>query len=188
MRRLLDVTRGKSAVSKVTTTTVSGTNIQVTDTAGGTALAWYSEPLQPVTISGTITVNLHGLVSASTVNAGFGILIERAKSDGSASSTIVADTTVPSTITALATTDSVKTGTYTPTQTAIKVGERIKITVKIRNVGTMTAGTATLSIGAATGGGAGDSFITFTENILAYGDVVSSAWAGASQGGISGWW
>lgn len=187
-RRLLDDVRGLAVVSKVTTTTLSGTNIQVTDGAGGTALAWYSDPLQPVTIAGTITVNLHGLESATTVNAGFGIVLERTKSDGNASSTIIAETTVPAVITELGATDTLITGTFTPTLTALKAGERIKLTVKIRNVGTMAAGTATLSIGAPTGGGAGDSFITFTETVRAYGDVASSAWTGAAQGGIAGWW
>lgn len=187
-RKLLDDVRGKSTASKVTTTTVSGTNIQVTDAAAGIGIAWYSEFLQSVTITGTITINLRGLVSLSTVNAGFGFLLERTRPDGTVNATIVAETTVPAVITALSTTDSAKTGTYTPTSTPIRTGERLKLTVKIRNVGTMAAGTATLSINASTGGGAGDSFITFTETISAYGDVTSSAWSGASQGGISGWW
>jgi hypothetical protein len=187
-KKLLDDVRGKSAVSKVTTATVSGTNIPVTDTAGGMTLAWYSEPLQPVTISGTITVNLRGFESATTVNAGFGILLERTRADGLVLGTIIADTTVPGAITELSTSDAAVVGTYTPTSIAMGLGDRLKLTVKIRNVVTMAAGTVTLSIAGPTGGAAGDSFITFTETIRAYSDVMSSAWSGASQGGISGWW
>lgn len=188
-KKVLDVVRGKSVFSKVTTTTVSGTNIQVTDNVGGAAITWYTEPLQPITISGTVTVNLHGTVSIATVNAGFGMLLERTRADGVVLSTIIADTVIPSAgITALGTADTLVTGTFTPTSTAMKIGDRLKLTMKIRNAGTMAAGTATLSFNASSGGSTGDSFLTFTENIFGYGDVISSAWAGASQGGIAGWW
>lgn len=188
-RKLLDDVRGKSAVSRITTTTAGGTNIQVTDNVGGVALTWFSEPLLPVTISGTVTINLHGFESVATVNAGFGFMLERARADGNVLGTIITDTVIPSAgITELGISDTLITGTYTPTSTAIKIGDRFKLTVKIRNVGTMAAGTATLSFGAASGGSTGDSFLTFTEDIKAYGDVSSSAWAGASQGGIAGWW
>lgn len=187
-KKLLDDVRGKSVVSRVTTTTNGGTNIQVTDNAGGQPLSWYSEPLQAVTIAGTMTVNLRGTENVATTNAGFGIVIERVRVDGNVLSTILPETTVPSVITELSTSDTAVVGTYTPTSTPINLGDRIRVTVKIRNVGTMASGTATLSFGAASGGGAGDSFITFTEDIRAFGDTTSSSWAGAAQGGIAGWW
>src|SRR6266542_5853573 len=98
--------RGVASVTKVTTTTAGGTDIQATDGAGGAALAWYTPPLDAVTISGTVTVNLRGLESANAVNAGRGILIQRCDNAGAVISDIVANTTVPTSITEFTTTDA----------------------------------------------------------------------------------
>ena len=46
------------------------------------------------------------------------------------------------------------------------IGERIKITLSIRNVGTMAAGTATISYNGQASATTGDTYVTFTENIL----------------------
>jgi len=159
--------RGRASTTAITTTTASGTNIPVTTSAGGQALTWFSEPVTAaVTISGTVTVNVRGLESATTVNAGAGILIERVNSAGVVQSTIVAVTGIPATITEFGTTDAAKTGTYTPTSTAMAIGERIKVTLSIRNVGTMAAGTATISYEGAASAAAGDTYVTFTETIF----------------------
>lgn len=160
--------RGRASTTAVTTTTAGGTNITVTQTAGGTALSWFSEPVTAaVTISGTVTVNVRGLEAANTVNAGAGILIERTNSAGTVQSTIVADSTVPATITEWGTTDSARTGTYTPTSTSMAVGERIKVTLKVRNVGTMAASTSgvTNSYDGPAAAAAGDTYVTFTEDV-----------------------
>ena len=160
--------RGGASTTAITTTTASGTNIPVTTSAGGQALTWFSEPMTAaVTISGSITVNIRGLESATTVNSGRGILIERTNTAGTVQSTIVAVTGVPSTITEFTTTDAANgAATYTPTSTAMAIGERIKITLSIRNVGTMAAGTATISYNGQASATTGDTYVTFTENIL----------------------
>lgn len=159
--------RGRASTTAITTTTASGTNIPVTTAAGGQALTWFSEPVTAaVTISGTVTVNVRGLESAATVNAGAGILIERTDATGTVLSSIVAVTGIPATITEFGTTDAAKTGTYTATSTAMAVGERIKVTLSIRNVGTMAAGTATISYNGPAAAAAGDTYVTFTQDIL----------------------
>lgn len=158
--------RGRASTTAVTTTTAGGTNIPVTTSAGGQALTWFSEPVtEAITISGTVTVNVRGLESANTVNAGAGILIERTNNAGTVQSTIVAVTGIPATITEFGTTDAAKTGTYTATSTAMAVGERIKVTLSIRNVGTMAAGTATVSYNGAASAAAGDTYVTFTQDV-----------------------
>lgn len=166
-QRGLSQRRGRASATVITTTTAGGTNITVTATAGGQALSWFSEPItEAITISGTVTVNIRGLESANTVNAGRGILIERCNNAGTVQSTIVADSTVPSTITEFTTTDAANgAATYTPTSTAMAVGERIKVTLKIRNVGTMGAGTATISHDGPTSAAAGDTWVRFNEDI-----------------------
>jgi len=167
-QRALSQRRGRASSTVITTTTASGTNIQVTATAGGQALTWFSEPLtQGITISGTVTVNIRGLENATATNAGRGILIERTNNAGTVQSSIVADTSVPTTITEFTTTDAANgAATYAPTSTAMVAGDRIKVTLKIRNVGTMAAGTATISHDGAAVNAAGDTYVRFTENIF----------------------
>jgi len=128
----------------------------------------HSEPITAaITISGTVTVNIRGLESANTVNAGRGILIERTNNAGVVQSTIVAVTGVPATITEFTTADAANgAATYTPTSTAMAVGERIRVTLSIRNVGTMGAGTATISHDGPATAVAGDTWVRFNENIL----------------------
>lgn len=167
-QRRLSQKRGRASATFVTSTAAGGTNIICTAIAGSTQLFWFSEPItSAITISGTITVNIRGLESANTVNAGRGILIERTNTAGTVLSTILADATVPATITEYTTTDAANgAATYTPTSTAMAVGERIKVTLKIRNVGTMNAGTVTNSHDGPAAGAAGDTWVRFTENIL----------------------
>lgn len=160
---------GKAAVTSITTTTASGTNIPITATAGGTALIWYSEPFtDAATISGSVTVNLWGAESANAVNSGAGILIQRTDNAGVVQSSIVAVTNVPATITEwpLRASPAAKSGTYTPTSTSMAVGERIKITVSIRAAGgTMGAGQADFYYGQNPDTGSiGDSWVQFTED------------------------
>lgn len=162
-QRGLSQKRGRANVNTVTTTTAGGTNITVTATAGGQALSWFSEPITAaVTISGTVTPNIFGAESANTVNAGAGILIERCNNAGVVQSTIVADTAFG---TEYATGLSARTANLTPTSTAMAVGERIKVTVKVRNVGTMGAGTVTVSTNGPQVNGTGDTWVRFAEDI-----------------------
>jgi len=167
-QRALSQRRGRASSTVITTTTASGTNIQVTATAGGQALTWFSEPFTAdITISGTVTVNIRGLENANTTNAGRGILIERTNNAGTVLSEILSDRTVPTTITEFTTSDAANgAATYTPTSTAMVAGDRIKVTLKIRNVGTMGAGTATISHDGAAVNAAGDTYVRFTENIF----------------------
>ena len=167
-QRRLSQRRGRASATVITTTVASGTDIQVTATAGGQALTWFSEPITAaITISGTVTVNIRGLESANAVNSGRGILIERTNNAGTVQSTIVANATVPATITEFTTTDAANgAATYTPTSTAMAAGERIKVTLKVRNVGTMGAGTVTISHEGAASAAAGDTWVRFNENIV----------------------
>lgn len=166
-QRRLSQRRGAASATFITTTTAGGTNITCTATAGGQALTWFSEPITAaITISGTITVNIRGLESANTVNAGRGILIERTNNAGVVQSTILADSLVPATITEYTTTDAANgAATYTPTSTAMAVGERIRVTLKVRNVGTMGAGTVTNSHDGPATAVAGDTWVRFNEDI-----------------------
>lgn len=174
----------------ITTTTASGTNIPITATAGGQALAWYSEPFtNAATISGTVTANIWGAESANAVNAGVGILIEKTNNAGTVQSTIVAVTGIPATITEfpLRAAPAAKTGTYTPTSTSMAVGDRIKITLSIRNVGTMGSGQADIYYdGNSDLAIVGDSWVQFNEDFRTDQINEGNNFAISSSGGYYG--
>ncbi len=165
-QKSLSASRGLISVNAVTNDVASGTNLPVTDVGGGQALTWLSTLLQAVTISGTITVNIRGKESAAQANCGAGILVERCDSLGNVISAILNDVTVPSVITEYSTSDAAKNGTFTPTSTTLVDTDRIKITLKVRNVGTMGSGhTITNTYAGPTAAAAGDTFVTFTETL-----------------------
>jgi hypothetical protein len=162
----LSTNRGAASTNAITTTTASGTNIGVTTTAGGQALTWFSEEMpEGFTLTGTCTVNIRGLESGNAVNAKRGILVERTNSTGVVQASIVADTVVPTTVLEYTTGDTANTA-FAPTVTSntFAVGDRIKVTLKVRNEGTMGAGTVTNSYNGPTAGAAGDTYITFSQD------------------------
>jgi hypothetical protein len=153
---------GRLAVTTTTTTVASGTNIQITATAGGQALTWFSEPLTTaVTISSTVTPNIRVRESAGTVNAGVALLLERCNNAGVVQSTILTRAIIG---TEAGTTESARTTGRTPTSTAVAVGERLKVTLSVINAGTMGAGTFNTYHDGPTTNASGDSYVTFTED------------------------
>ncbi len=161
---LLSERTGTLNTTRVTTTTAGGTAIDVTDTAGGNTIYWFSEPITTaVTVSGTMTVQLRGQESATTVNAGLAVIVERTDNSGSVISTVL-NATVPDPAVELGTGAGNPSDTYTPTSTSFSVGDRIKVTQQVRNVGTMGAGTVTIGFDA--GSAAIAPRVEFAEDIV----------------------
>lgn len=167
-QKALSLARGAASTTAVTSATAGGTNIIVTQTGGGQQLTWYSSKLNAQSISGTVDVNIRGFESVATVNAGAGILIERVNSAGVVQSTILSDRTVPAAITEYTISpDAAKNSVALAiTATTFAAGDRIKVTLKVRNVGTMAAGTVTNSYDGPTAAAAGDTYTTFSANLV----------------------
>src|SRR6266550_2181330 len=74
-----------------TTNTVAGptSGVAATATAGGQLLAWFTQPLDPVTISGTITFNVGMSESNAQANTGAQVIVERCDGAGNVISTVV---------------------------------------------------------------------------------------------------
>ena len=175
-QKALSVTPGAASTTAVTNTTASGTNIQVTKTAAGQVLTWFSQPLGATTISGSVTVNIRGLESSTSANAKAGITIEHTDVLGNVLSTIVANTAVPTSSSEYTTSDTAKNASFTPTSTSIAGTHRIKVTLFVKNQGTMGGGfTVTNSYDGPTAAAAGDTYVTFTENLF-------PAYSGGPQG------
>lgn len=154
---------GRSIINTVTTSTVGGTDIQLTDTAGGTALKWISEPLSAgVTISGSMIANLYGGESATTVNAGFRVRLYKYSGGSEGASVLTSD--MPAELNATLTTARIWSNA--PTSTAFSTGDRIVIKFFITNVGgTMAAGTCTGHYEGATDAADGSSWVQFGESV-----------------------
>lgn len=164
-QRLLSQTAGGANTDIVTETVRDSTSIQATATLGGQNLTWFTEPITAaITISASVVVRITGREDNTATNAGAGILIERCNNAGTVLSTIVANSTLPATITEWTTANTTKTRTFTPTSTAMAVGERIKATIFVRNVGTMEDGSVTHVINSPAATGTLTE-IQFTENI-----------------------
>lgn len=168
---LMAPNRGAISTSRITNTTGSGTSIQETATGGGTAIVYLSEPLAAGIVftsgSTTITANERGKEAAIGNNAGVGgILAVVDNANSSVLATLLAETGYPTTagITEFTTTDAAKVLTSTTIGASYTTtgGERLRYTVKIKNVGTMGAGTpgVTTTINGPTAAAAGDSSVT----------------------------
>jgi hypothetical protein len=165
--RVASQMRGRASTTAITTTTAGGTSIPVTATAGGQALVWFTEPItQAVSLPGTastVTPFVRGLESANTVNAGAAITIDRCDNAGTVLSNILTTTAIG---TEYGTTDALRSLAYSGTATNLQVGERIKFTLRVANVGTMGAGTVTNTYNGPAAGAAGDTYVRFSPNII----------------------
>jgi hypothetical protein len=163
-QKLARRTIGDGATSYVTTTVAGPTaGVQVTDTAGGTAQEWYTEPLQAVTISGTITKVIWGNESATQANAGFHVQVHRTTNAGAVISTIHDSERG----TEMSSANNVNTWTTgTVTSTTLATGDRLRIRVLINDAGgTMSQNrSATYRFNGAVAAADGNTYVEFTEN------------------------
>jgi hypothetical protein len=162
----LATTRGVG-VNAPTRATLAGntTGIEFPANVGGSfPAAWISPPLdQDITIAGTITFNLWMGENTTSVNAGAMCVVERITSTGAIDATVassVKGTELPK-ISAIA----AQNWTVTATSTAFLKGDRIRIRVLMKNVGTMGADATgcQFNYSGTTAGASGDSYVTFTE-------------------------
>jgi hypothetical protein len=164
--RQLLLTRDSSVVS-TTQNTIATSNFVIDTWGGGGAgqLYWWTNPLDAVTISGTITVNMRALESNAMANYTVGISILR-YSPISGPSTIG---TAPTGLTELGTSESARNFTITPTSTALAAGDRIRCDPFWYLAGGSSSSASGFTVtgfwAGPTSGASGDTFITFTETI-----------------------
>lgn len=151
------VVGGTSGTLRVTTTTAGGTEIQLTQTAGGTLMEWVSGyATSAFTLSGTVTAGMVARESANATNAKLRAKVWRRVTAGT--ETLVATLDMGS---ELLTTDAAYTWTVTPTSTSFAVNDRLVVRFYATNQGTMAAGSVT----SRTAGTNGQNFIQINENV-----------------------
>lgn len=148
-----------SATSAVATS--GAKKIQLTATAGGTALKWITKPLtSAITLSAVAAfVNTWAKESATTTNAKLQWNIRLYH--GAESSTIYGTVTDAAELSASIA--SYRIASAALTSKAFAVGDRLVITGYVINVGLMAAGTITLDYAGPTAGADGDTFFEVAE-------------------------
>lgn len=157
-------TTGAIGFAQCSVATVLGptAGLQLRDGASN-PLTWFTEPLEAVTISGTITFNIWGNESSMNANAGFQVKVERCDGSGNVISTIVNSERG----TEMSTTDAVNTWTATPTSTTLAAGDRLKFTVYANDAGGTMASGFTVNMFYSNNATNDISSVAFTETLAA---------------------
>lgn len=183
-----EVSRHKLASAAGTASTIHNKNtvaapaaaVKITDGTGagidGNSVAWYSDPLAAVTVAGQIVASLWTKESANTANIAPSIGVYRCDALGVELATIV-DPSINQGAGEMATTaggvsDVVTVVAASVVDTAIQVGERLKVALFIDNAvdqggtGSMASGNSAQFWVNGPTGAAGQSQIAFAETLL----------------------
>lgn len=159
--------RGAGVQNDVTNTVAGWTApIQVTDTAGGTVVDWFTKPLTAMTLGGAVRVNLRQSKSGS---GGVSWVCEIAR--------VEADGTSP-TVWALGRNDRSLAGAETALSflvaggdLAISDGQRLRIRFAMDDLSSaamVASGSGTTYYAGTSGGASGDTFLTFTQTLTEF--------------------
>ena len=164
------LTAGSALVAKGDTNTVAGptAGVQLRNNSESPfeLMAWYTQPLDAVTITGTVTFNVW--MAENNMSANVAARMRAERTDGSGS--VISEIATAQHATEIAvTTRAVRNFTATPTSTTLSAGDRIRITILGDDAGTMASGFSfNASYGSGSAGTDGDTFVTFTETITEF--------------------
>lgn len=139
-------------------------SLQATISTGGTILQWITNPLNTVTVSGSITTNLW-VAESGDANATCEIGVVRMTAAGAYVSTILDNVCGPE---MALTTRAAQNWSAAPSSTTISQGQRLGIIVFYNDATALTMASGlevSLGFAGSTGGADGDSYVTFTETI-----------------------
>lgn len=168
-------TRGGSALTDVTNTAAGWTApIQVTDTAGGTVVDWYTKQLQAFTLAGLVKINIRANESSAAANASVGVELARVDSDGTnAVVWAYADRDAGGVggRGEIATSEAANTAYLAAADLAFTDGQRIRIRLFVDDCADMalvTGHTVTTYYGGPTGGASGDTFLILPQTVAEF--------------------
>lgn len=161
--------RGAGVQTDVTNTAAGYTApIQVTDTAGGTVVDWFTKQLTAFTIGGAVRVNARAQEAAAAANAAIRCEIAVVDNDGT-NPTVWAEGTFPTEIDNLG--EQAKSFLISGDDLAVADGQRLRIRFFIDDPGVVSMGaasTVTLFYAGTSGGASGDTFLTFTQTLTEF--------------------
>jgi hypothetical protein len=160
-------TRGGGSVNAVTNTAAGPTaGIQVTASAGGSAVEWYTPPLNAVTLGGKAKLNIRALESSAAANASLKAEIAVTATDGTGATVWgVADVeaiTTSGSVGELPVADAARVAWVSGDDTALTAGQRLRFRLYVDDSGNaalVTGSTVTVSYNGATASAAGDSYV-----------------------------
>jgi hypothetical protein len=179
-------TRGGAATTAVRNTVAGWTApLQWTNTAGGTALEWYSRPLTAFTLDGLVRLNLRAHASIASSRAG--IRAELTVTNGDGSGPIVwataglVDAPTPGGVGGPGTLPH-GAGELVATETAVRAwlggaplavtnGQRLRLRVSvddISQIALLTGNTATLTYAGPTGDASGDTWLQLPQTVTEF--------------------
>lgn len=174
-KKSASTTAGSGSVTATTNSANSPTNPQVTDTAGGTALEWYTPQLNAFTLAGMCQFNVRATEPAGGAHIRDSVLCEVAivNSDGSGASVWgsfcenSANETSFATCSINSTSDGAQTVYVSGTDTAVTQGQRLRFRIYLGSAsGQMTTGyTVAVSYNGASGGAAGDTYVVLPQTV-----------------------
>ena len=171
--------RGAGVQTDVTNTAAGWTaGIQVTDTAGGTVVDWFTRQLTATTLSGPAVMNVRAQESSLSANASLRVQIARVASDGT-SPTIWGSWCIPATSGAgeITTSEASYSATISGDDLAISDGQRLRIRIYVddlANGALVTGFTVTTYYAGTTGGASGDTFVTFSQTLTEFSGTAHS--------------
>lgn len=164
--------RGAGVTSDVTNTAAGWTApIQITDTAGGTVVEWYTKQLQAFTLTGMARANLRFLESNALANASAKCEIARVDSDGS-NPTVWASWCISHAAgSELGTTERAETAWLSGDDLVFTNGQRIRIRVYVDDMSSfvlVTGHTVTFFYNGTSGGASGDSYVILPQTVTEF--------------------
>ncbi len=171
--------RGSGSTNSITNTAAGWTApIQVTNTAGGTVIEWYTKKLAAFTLGGICKFNIRALESSSSADASLKAEVAVTASDGS-SPTVLGVACIAPALTGggeLATSDTAYTANVAVADTAITDQQRLRLRVFVDDLSytpLVTGHTVTVTYSGTSAAAAGDTYVTLPQSISEY--VASSA-------------
>lgn len=170
-------TRGPASKTVVTNTAAGPTSgVQLTLTAGGSAVDWYTPRLNAFTLGGVAKFNLRALESNTAANASLKAELAVCDSDGSNAtvwgvSDIEAETGAGGSIGELATSDGEKVAWVSGDDVAVTAGQRLRFRVYLDDCpnGALASGhTVTVSYDGPSASAAGDSYVILPQTVTEY--------------------
>jgi hypothetical protein len=171
-------TRGSGSVNAVSNTTAGPTGgFLITDSAGGTAIEWYTPPLSAFTLGGKAKVNIRALESSAAANASLGAEISVVDNNGTGA-VVWGRANIESTNGGeITTSDAAYVAWVSGDDVAVTDQQRLRIRVYIDDLATgplVTGSTVTVSYAGASASAAGDTYVILPVAVTDYTPPVPS--------------